>query len=134
MKKHLIAVAVMALFAGCQSTVPIHESEGVPIPSALNERDSKELAVEVVNDPIITGRGWYLTERHDDRVSLRLEIRTHVAEVDVYFEDNRLKPVLVSTENLHQTNGEIHPNFNVWIRNLESDMRRVLSRIAATEG
>lgn len=125
------ALVLLTAFAGCRSASPIYESSGVPIPQSMQSRDSLDVAVDVVRHSLVSRRGWYIQERLDDRVRIGIEVRVHSATVDILVEDGRLTPVLVSSVNLEQENGRIHPSFNTWMQNLEQDMRRALSDMAA---
>ncbi len=88
--------------------------------------EPKELADVIARDPIIASRGWYLVEVMNDRVRLGLTVRAHEAVVDVFSTDGKVRLELVSSENLEQENGRIHPFFNSWIANFERDLRRAL--------
>lgn len=122
----LFPVLLLAL-VGCRSTEPIYESSGVAIPSSLRDVNPQDLTASVLRDPVIASRGWYVQEVMEDRVRAGLMVRQHEAIVDVYFTDGELRPVYVSSVNLEEDDGEIHPAFNTWVQNLERDLRRALA-------
>lgn len=133
MKNLLFIASVLLLaFTGCQTTAPIHNSGGVLVPRVLQDQDQVELAAQVVRHPAVSARGWFIEELMDDRVRIRLDVRVHSVFVDVLPEDGRLTPVLARSVNLDQADGKIHPRVNSWLLNLENDMRRALSDLAAS--
>ncbi|MGH8019246.1 MAG: hypothetical protein ACREIA_13335 [Opitutaceae bacterium] len=121
-----LLVVASILFAGCRSPEAIYQSSGVAVPDRLQPMEPRELANIIVQDPVIVSRGWYLVEVMDDRVRLGLTVRAHEAIVDVSANDGNVRLALVSSENLEQENGKIHPFFNSWMENFERDLRRAL--------
>ena len=43
--------------------------------------------------------------------------------ININYDENAITPRLVSSRNLYQSNGNIHKNFNKWLRTLEKEIR-----------
>ncbi len=74
-----------------------------------------------------TERGWIMQSVDRNTVRARLEVRAHVAVVDITFTRKAYNITYVSSQNLNHRNGRIHRNYNRWIRNLEGDIAIELS-------
>ena len=74
-----------------------------------------------------TGLGWKMTPQEDGRIAGRLDLRKHIAIVDITYTAKAFSITYADSTNLKYDGRLIHRNYNNWIKNLES-------RIQATIG
>jgi hypothetical protein len=82
-------------------------------------------------------RRWIPTKVRDGKIEATLLLRTHVATVDIYYDDDSFQIRYVRSKNLNYENRDgrqvIHPNYNKWVTNLISDIEAALNQRAAPE-
>lgn len=118
----LLAAALFVLVAACSA--PVHNVESRPIVT------QRVVTLEEVKQAIIsagTGLGWQMIPQEDGRITGKLDIRKHVAIVDITYTDDEFSINYVDSTNLKYDGRLIHRNYNNWIMNLEN-------RIQATVG
>jgi hypothetical protein len=98
----------------------------------------KVLTMEDYKNAIILGgsqRGWTFEEAGPGHLVGNLAVRNkHFATVDVYFDTKSYSISHKSSQNLNYNAGrnEIHPNYNSWIRNLESEIQAQITQMQAS--
>ena len=114
LSRALLAAAVLVLVAACSA--PVHNVVSEPL---LSQRD---VTLEEVKQAIITagtGLGWKMMPQEDGRITGQLDIRTHVAIVDITYSSKAFSITYVDSTNLKYDGRLIHRNYNNWIKNLE---------------
>ncbi len=110
----LLVLAVTA----CNHATPIYN-----VPSA--EYNATESLSDVDAEKAIktagTRLGWTMSKLEPGLIRATLNLRSHVAVVDIAYDDRGYAIDYVDSENLKydETEGEIHKSYNKWIRNLE---------------
>lgn len=120
-KKILIALGMLLLIAGC-STRPIVNITDSPVVV----RSGTVVTADQVRDAIVTagsGLGWVMSPVSPGLVSGRLNLREHLAVVDVIYTTKTFSIKHKESTNLHYRDGQIHKNYNGWIENLDRDIR-----------
>lgn len=123
LSRTLLAAAVLVLVAAC--VAPVHNVVSEPVVSR------RDVTQEEVKQAIIsagTGLGWKMMPQEDGRITGRLDIRRHVAIVDITYTADRFSINYVDSTNLKYDGRLIHRNYNNWIMNLEN---RIQATIAA---
>jgi hypothetical protein len=127
MKRNMALLWVFAcalLLSGCTSA-PIFSVTNAPILVAAG----KQPTMDGVRDAIIRAGarlGWQMIPGETGIVTARLSLRTHVAVVDVRYDQKSYTIVYRESTNLDYSDGHIHKNYNGWIQNLDREIRNEL--------
>jgi hypothetical protein len=123
----LSAAAVLAL-AGCARTAPILNLENVPVTTS----SGKSLSAQQVRTTIIaagTSLGWRIIDAGPGRLEGTLNLRTHLAVVEIPYSARAYSVQYKRSENLNEAAGQIHSNYNGWVQNLDRSIRTELARM-----
>jgi hypothetical protein len=116
MQRRVVIAAVPALAAaalgGCGQQ--IYDSGGGPF-TGVGGLDVRRRQI----DSGAAGLGWQLNHLRPGVARAMLSLRTHVAVVEIAYDETRFTIRYVSSDNLGYTGTSIHRNYNGWIRNLE---------------
>ena len=117
----VLAAATLAL-AGCAGTQPINNVVNAP----FTLPPGKTLTMTQIQRAIVvagTQLGWQMTPTAPGKVTGRLALRTHVADVDVEHDTKSYSIKYRDSQNLNAKDGMIHKNYNGWIENLDKAIR-----------
>ncbi|MTI11037.1 hypothetical protein [Curvivirga aplysinae] len=126
-KRFLSALFFCVILAGCV-TKPVYN-----VTNQTFSYSNSNVTLDDVAEAIMQAgevRGWVMEKRSSNKIAASLYIRTHVSMVDITFTETEFSIEYVDSKNLKYKNGNIHTNYNRWIRNLEHDIRINLSRLA----
>lgn len=127
----MIALAM----AGCRAA-PIYDAEDVAYAAAPTTA-SKTFTLDDYRAAIIRAgakRGWTFTEEGPGHLVGDVAVRNkHFATVDVTFDTESFSIRHKSSQNLNYnaSRGEIHPNYNSWISNLQKDIQAEIAVMKA---
>ena len=123
------AIAVCAALAlGACTTQPIYNVTD----ATVSTTSGKALTAAQVRSAIITAGtslGWRMVDAGHGHLEGTLNLRTHLAVVDIPYSASKYSIVFKRAENLDAANGQIHRNYNGWVQNLDKTIRAELSRI-----
>ena len=123
----LSSTVVALAFAACTSA-PVYNVSNSPV----NPTSGKALQASQVRQAIITGGtalGWRIVDAGPGRLEGTLNLRTHMAVVDIPYSATQYGIQFKSGENLKAEDGSIHKNYNGWIQNLERNIRAEIARL-----
>ena len=126
-KKILIVLGVLLLLASCTSR-PIVNITDSPIVTT----GGRQLTEDQVRKAIVSagnGLGWVIAPVSPGMVTGTLNLRTHLAVVDIRYTTKSFSIIYKDSTNLHYRNGQIHRDYNGWIENLDRDIRSELLRM-----
>lgn len=126
--KIAISLLFVVLLAGCGRTQPIMNVEDTPVAYNLQSKQVKSAIYGAA-----TKRDWVVTEIKPGLLRAEYFARSHRAVVDIPYNDDFYSILYVESENLKFNNGKIHRNYNRWINNLNVDIKRSLSMMAAAK-
>jgi hypothetical protein len=116
-----VLAAALAL-GGCATNQPIQDvveaSFDLPLGKPLS---MGEISKAIVNAG--SSLGWSMQSTAPGRISGRLALRSHVAEVDVEHDTARYSIKYRDSSNLEAKGGSIHSEYNRWIGNLDKAIR-----------
>jgi hypothetical protein len=116
MRRRLVITAVPALLAaavaGCAQQ--IYDSGG----GTFTGTGSREVRLVQI-ERAAQGLGWQIDPAQPGSVRATLNLRTHVAVVNIAYDETVFNIRYVDSRNLGYTGTSIHKNYNGWIRNLE---------------
>lgn len=105
---------------------PIRNVVDAPIHGA----GGKQLSMTGISEAIrLAGvaAGWRMHHQAPGSLHGRLELRSHVAEVDVEHNTESYSITYRESSNLSAGSGMIHQSYNGWIRNLDESIRTQLA-------
>lgn len=110
---------ILSVLLNCRSA-PIYNAEHIPI----SPRDTATIE-EIAEAIWSAGRrlGWKVEKIKPGESLARLKIRSHSATVKILFNTQEFSIIYLNSKNLDQDDGEIHENYNVWIKRLEEKIR-----------
>lgn len=119
-------LAAALVVAAC--TQPIQNVSNEPIASV----SGKAISPTQVRSAIITAGtslGWSMKDAGPGKLEGTLHLRDHTAVVDIPYSGSSFSITYKSSQNLQESNGQIHKNYNGWIQNLDRAIRTEISRI-----
>ena len=120
----LVGLAFVVL-AGCTSR-PIVNVNDAPVVTAGKPATMGDVQTAIVRAG--SALGWQMSPVRPGLVAGRLELRTHVAVVDVSYDAKAYSIKYKESVNLDAQGGNIHKNYNGWIENLDRGIRTELLR------
>ncbi|EOD80581.1 hypothetical protein D515_00535 [Grimontia indica] len=125
-KKYLVLLAMGFALVGCNRVQPIKEVVDAPVAFNIPAASVKQAIIESGID-----RGWIMTETTPGVIRGELFVRSHRAVIDIPYNDKSYSINYVESENLMESGGKIHRNYNRWVNNLDVDIRKKLAVLAA---
>ena len=127
MRFHIAAAALAAAFlvAGC-TIAPILQVEQ----QATTTTSGKPLTQEQVRAAILragVALGWQIKDDGPGALVGTLQLRGHVAVVSIPYSATSYSIKYRSSENLNESGGKIHKNYNGWIQNLHRGINAQLN-------
>ncbi|WP_018936826.1 hypothetical protein [Thioalkalivibrio sp. ALJ24] len=124
----LIFVVALVLVAGCRGTVPVHNVSDTTITDARGESPDAEQMSQAIRNAG-AHLGWQMEEIEPGVLEGAIRVRDHTAVVEIPYSDGQYRIDYKDSTNLDHANGQIHPNYNRWIENLDDRIRAELSRL-----
>ena len=112
-----LAVSMGHAAAACSRCMPI---ENVTEQAVLVQA-GKPITPDNVRDCIVragVALGWRIVEVGPGMMQGTLVLREHTAVIDIPYSDRSFSLIYRSSINLNEEAGQIHRNYNNWIRNL----------------
>lgn len=120
-----IIVSLLTALTACGSTQPIRNVEQAPVAYSLTKEQVNQAIVQAA-----LSRGWLVEENNSSEVVASITVRTHQAKVRIPYSENSYSIQYESSTNLKHRGDVIHRNYNRWVHNLDTDIRRNMSIIA----
>ncbi|QED65501.1 hypothetical protein FTV95_19180 [Escherichia coli] len=119
--KWFAAIAVVGALAGCARTAPIDQVHSTV--SAGHTRGTSEKAILKAG----VERKWIMSEAGQGVIKARQQSRDHSAEIRINYTASSYDINYENSQNLQASGGQIHKNYNRWVRNLDKDIQLNLS-------
>jgi hypothetical protein len=119
------ALVIALALAGC-NTMPIQNVSESPVISATGKPLSNEqvrAAIERAGGAL----GWQMRDDGPNTLAGRLQLREHIAVIEVSYSPRAYSIKYRSSVNLDEKDGNIHKNYNGWIQNLTRGINAQLS-------
>ena len=111
----LLALSTTASYALFGRTQPVYNVQNL---SAFTSQ-GKPATVEQIRDAIIAGataKRWQVRDLGDGHIVAQIFVRSHMAEVDITYDENGYSINYKNSTNLLYDGTEIHRNYNKWIK------------------
>ncbi len=116
----------IALAAVACSSAPIMNVNEAPVTSTSGKNLSKaEVRAAILSAG--SSLGWLMKDEGPDTIIGTLNLRRHVAVVEIPYSTQAYSIKYRSSVNLEEENGQIHKNYNSWVQNLT---RRINTNLA----
>ncbi|EFJ7399339.1 hypothetical protein BAU85_003746 [Escherichia coli] len=119
--KWFAAIAVVGALAGCARTAPIDQVHSTVSAGHTQEQVKKAILKAGVE------RKWIMSESGQGIIKARQQSRDHSAEIRINYTASSYDINYENSQNLQASGGQIHKNYNRWIRNLDKDIQLNLS-------
>ncbi|HAW5750197.1 hypothetical protein [Escherichia coli] len=119
--KWFAAIAVVGALAGCARTAPIDQVHSTVSAGHTQEQVKKAILKAGVE------RKWIMSESGQGIIKARQQSRDHSAEIRINYTASSYDINYENSQNLQASGGQIHKNYNRWVRNLDKDIQLNLS-------
>ncbi|EFB3613888.1 hypothetical protein GKK49_03160 [Escherichia coli] len=119
--KWFAAIAVVGALAGCARTAPIDQVHSTVSAGHTQEQVKKAILKAGVE------RKWIMSEVGQGIIKARQQSRDHSAEIRINYTASSYDINYENSQNLQASGGQIHKNYNRWVRNLDKDIQLNLS-------
>jgi len=129
LKQILAGVICIAALAGCSA---LERTEPVRTPRTII---TQHVTSGQVKDAIINagqGRDWVMSEAGPGVINATQNVRKHSVTIRINYSEKEYTINYVNSVNLLASDGEIHRAYNHWVNNLDKDIQKRLSIIAAS--
>lgn len=113
----ILSAATMTSHGACMRCGPIQNVTDAPVPSA----SGKALSSDEVRKAIMragTTLGWQMNAGAPGKITGTLNVRKHTAVVEIPYSSRSYSINYKSSVNLNEEEGQIHNNYNGWVKNL----------------
>jgi len=121
----LLLVSALVFLMGARQ-VPLTDPDPIAIPAGL-KIDQVTKAIKAA----LVGRTWAVTSEEPGHIVSTLNLRTHMAKIDIAYDVQTIKITYLDSGDLlyAEKKGQrmIHHNYLAWIQNLVTDMNRNLT-------
>jgi hypothetical protein len=116
----MIVLALVLAATGCRTLAPVYNVDSTRIEhssiKAAPTLDDVGKAIRVA----ATALGWHTETTKPGHILATLQVRTHVAVVDINYNTTAYSIHYHSSTDLDYDGSNIHPNYNGWIKRLNS--------------
>lgn len=114
----------MLALAACATQAPVRDVTGATIDNSHSMEDVRTAIMRAG-----ASRGWRMNPQEEGHILATLEVREHMAQVDIHYDETSYDIVYRDSVNLKydEEEGTIHSNYNSWIDNLELDIHNNLA-------
>ena len=121
----MVASVLVLLAVGCRGSVPVYNVTDAPVVASKPNPSLDEVGKAIQRAGIALG--WQMKETKPGHIIATLQISGHVAVVDVNYSVKSYSIRYKDSTELDYNGGNIHPNYNSWIQNLDKGIRAQLS-------
>ena len=123
----VVASILVLLAAGCRGSVPIYNVTDAPVAASKPNPSLDEVGKAIQRAG--AALGWQMKETRPGHMLGTLNLRKHVAVVDVDYSVKSYSIRYKDSTELNYDGQNIHANYNGWIQNLDKGIRAQLSNL-----
>ena len=113
----VLLAATLPAHSACMRCAPIQNVTD----AAVTTGSGKPISAEEVRKSIVRAGvtlGWKMSADAPGKITGTLNVRKHTAVVEIPYSAKSYSIIYKSSENLDAADGQIHNNYNGWIKNL----------------
>lgn len=122
----ILLVAGGLALAGCGTTVAVHNIGDTTVSDVRGEQPDATQMQQAIRSAG-AALGWQMDEPEPGRLVGRMVQEERMAVVEIPYGDGQYRIDYRDSRNLRHDNGQIHPDYNTWVRNLDDQIRAQLS-------
>ena len=123
-----IVASVLVMFAvGCRGSVPVYNVTNTPVAASKPNPSLDEVGKAIQRAGVQLG--WEMKEMKPGYIVGTLNIRKHLAVVDVNYSTRSYSITYKDSTELQYDGKSIHQNYNGWVQNLDKGIRAQLSAL-----
>ena len=115
----------MAVVTGCR-TAPVYNVDNAPVTSTTGKVSRDDVRNAILQSG--AALGWRMKEAEPGHIVGTLNLRQHMAQVDIAYTAKAYSIQYKNSSNLKYDGTSIHSNYNGWVQNLD---RSIQSRLVA---
>lgn len=123
----VVASVLVLLAAGCRGSVPIYNVTDASVAASKPNPSLDEVGKAIQRAG--AALGWQMKEMKPGHMLGTLNLRKHVAVVDVNYSVKSYSIRYKDSTELNYDGSNIHANYNGWIQNLDKGIRAQLSNL-----
>ena len=113
----ILTAATMTSHGACGRCAPIQNVTDAPVPSASGKALSRDEVRKAIMRAGAT-LGWKMNAGAPGKITGTLNVRKHTAVVEIPYSSRSYSINYKSSVNLNEEEGQIHNNYNGWVKNL----------------
>lgn len=125
--KVLIALITVAAIAACARNTPVYNVSEVPVAASKPNPSLDEVGKAIIRAGVTLG--WEMKPVKPGQILGTLNLREHMAVVDVNYTPQAYSIQYKDSSNLNYDGQTIHKNYNGWVQNLDKAIRAQLSAL-----
>jgi hypothetical protein len=115
-----IFLGLLLVATGCRTQVPVYNVDSARIEASSIKPKPTLDEVGLTIQRAGTSLGWLMESVKPGHILGTLQVRTHVASVDIRYNTTAYSIHYKASNNLGYDGETIHPNYNGWIKRLSS--------------
>lgn len=119
--------ALVLLAAGCRTPTPVYNVTDAQVVATKANPSLDEVGQAIQRAGV--SLGWQMKLTKPGHILGTLNLRTHVAVVDVNYSTKSYSIKYKDSTELNYDGTNIHPNYNSWVQNLDQRIRAQLSAL-----
>ncbi|MDQ3234471.1 MAG: hypothetical protein M3Q07_21930 [Pseudobdellovibrionaceae bacterium] len=122
--KHLFLTTTLILALGACRSAPLYNVQNTQVKTYKTNHSQTDVEKAILKAGL--GLGWKMDVVSPGTIRGTLNLRSHQAVVLITFDEKEYDITYESSQNLDYYQGQIHKNYNSWIRNLDNAIQREL--------
>src|SRR6266850_2108885 len=119
--KVLFALVTVTAIAACARTAPIYNVSQMPVAASKQNPSMDEIGKAIIRAGSTIG--WQMNQVKPGQIVGSLNLRDHMAVVDVNYTAQTYSITYKDSSNLGYDGQSIHKNYNGWVQNLDKAIR-----------
>ncbi len=129
LRRYFSAILFSLIVASGAHAAQILSFENQPIPTVGHSLSTSKIEKAIIRAG--AQRGWVMSRNGKNKLLARVDVREHVAVVNITFSRRDFSITYNSSQNLRHRKGNIHRNYNRWVNNLRNDITLELNKLVA---
>lgn len=118
----LLAGLSLAIATGCRTSTPVYNVQDATV---MTNSDKPATANDVKKAILRAGAtlGWNMKEEKPGHIIGTLNLRSHMAQVDIKYSTSTYSITYRDSQNLNYDGTNIHGNYNGWVQRLQQNIQ-----------